>query len=509
MAIAELGRAEAGQYLEGLDDAAANDALVRLEVHDASRLEWSVSVPLPELRRLEYAIEVDIEIPSNAFAPHVPWAQLQSFTRLDGSQVTSGGSDPITIDGVRRRALAVARKLSRASDGLSRHCVLAGSLFAVAPPRGLVEGISLWLDAARATAAEARLAEVTDSEHDEDEGVQRERELADEYVSVRFLETLAAAGKSLGHLRESKSPHIATMHESIAAAEQQVATNLGEELELRSARGWICGDTASPDALEQYLDRASRLKKHFQEVLFLEPETFHVAERLHHWAAGVAALLASTWAFAWQLFLAHRSPTTEARLGSGLILVLITGGLVYATKDRIKEIGRSWISGNVHRFYAQRVARYRAPAKRIPTRDVIVTARESCSQARTSHPDPLNPKSGTSIPATTIRYAHRGSVFPRAALWGQGVRRIKHVFRYDLSPLFARLDDTAKPVPVLDPQTRRACFAAAPRCYRIPVSIRVRCGRAWSVERATLVLTKRGLDRLERDTTSDESFELF
>jgi hypothetical protein len=184
---------------------------------------------------------------------------------------------------------------------------------------------------------------------------------------------------------------------------------------------------------------------------------------------------------------------------------------VYATKDRIKEMGRSWINGNVHRFYAQRVARYRAPAKRIPTRDVIVTARESCSQARTSHPDPLNPKSGTSIPATTIRYAHRGSVFPRAELWSQGVRRIKHVFRYDLSPLFARLDDTVKPVPVLDPETGRASFAAAPRCYRVPVSIRVRCGRGheWRVERATLVLTKRGLDRLERDTTGDESFELF
>ena len=507
MAMVELGRAEAGAYLEGLDDAAASDALVRLEVHDASRLEWSVSIPLPANRRLAYAIEVELEIPANAFAPHAPWDQLQSFTRLDGAQVTSGGSDPISIDGVRRHALAVAQKLARASDGFSRHCLLAGSLFAVAPPRALAEGLILWLDAARATAEEAR--GVASAEDGEDEGVERERDLADEYVSVRFLETLAAAERSLALLRDSKSPHVSTMRDAIATAEQRVAANLGEELERRSARGWICGDAASPEVLEQYLDRASRLKKHFQEVLFLEPETFHVAERLHHWVAAIAALLASTWAFAWQMFLAHRTPTTEAQLGSGLVLVLITGGLVYAAKDRIKEVGRSWISGNVHRFYAQRVARYRAPARRLPARDVIVAARESCGQSHTSHLDPLNPKSGASVPATTIRYAHQGTVFPRPELWRQGVRRIKHVFRYDLSPLFARLDDAVKPVPVLDPDTRRVCFAAAPRCYRVPVSIRVRCGREWKADRATLVLTKRGLDRLERDPAGAESPGLF
>ena len=508
MALPELTRAEGGTFLDVLDDATLSDARVRLEVHDASRLEWSISIPLPERRRLPYAIDVELEIPSNAFAPHAPWDQLQSFTRLDGPELTYGAADPVTIDGLRRHALAVANKLARASDGFSRHCLLAGSLFAVAPRRDLEEGLSLWLDAARATAAEARAGIATPDDH-ADEAIDRERDLVDEYVSVRLLEALAAAERSLGQLRESRSPHVPAMREAITAAEERVAASLGEELERRSVRGWICGDMASPEALEQYLDRASRLKKHFQEVLFLEPETFHVAERLHHWVAGAAAVLASTWAFAWQLFLAHRTPTTEARLGSGLILVLIVGGLVYAAKDRIKEVGRSWISGNVHRFYAQRVARYRAPARRLPTRDVIVKARESCGQARMTRPDPLNPESGASVPATMIRYSHRGTVFPRAELSRQGVRRIKHVFRYDLSPLFTRLDDAVKPVPVLDPETRRVRFAAAPRCYRLPVSVRVRCGGVWQEERATLVLTKRGLERLEREETDESSLELF
>lgn len=503
MAVAELGRAEGSAFLDLLDEGAATDARVRLEVHDASRFEWSISIPFPEARRLGYALELELEIPSNAFAPHAPWSQLQAFTRLDGPQVTLGAPDPITIDGLRRNALAVAGKLARASDGFSRHCILAGSLFAVVPRRDLADGLLLWLGAASATVAEARAALATDRAA-ADEGIRRERDLVDEYVSIRYLEVLAAAERSLEQLRASRSPHVAAMHDAIATAKENVAASLGDELARRRECGWICCDETSRDALEGFLDRASRLKKHFQEVLFLEPETFHVAERLHHWAAAVAALLASTWAFAWQLFLARQTPTTEARVGWGLVLVLITGGLVYAAKDRIKEVGRSWISGNVHRFYAQRVARYRAPARRLPGRDVVVAARESCDQASTSSPDPLNPDTGASVPATTIHYAHRGTAFPNGELWKQGVRRIKHIFRYDLSPLFARLDDAEKPVPILDPETRRVRFVAAPRCYRVPVRVRVRCGgRDWHEERATLVLTKRGLERLEheRDTS--------
>src|ERR1700683_2616509 len=141
MAVAEFGRADGGTFFEALDDASVGDALVRLEVHDASRFEWSISIPLPEGRKLAYSIDLELEIPSNAFAPHAPWDQLQSFTRLDGPQMASGGSDPITIARLRRPALAVAHKPPRASDGFSRHCILAGSLFAVAPTPGLADGL--------------------------------------------------------------------------------------------------------------------------------------------------------------------------------------------------------------------------------------------------------------------------------------------------------------------------------------------------------------------------------
>jgi hypothetical protein len=106
---------------------------------------------------------------------------------------------------------------------------------------------------------------------------------------------------------------------------------------------------------------------------------------------------------------------------------------------------------------------------------------------------------------TVLSYENRGEVYPNAQLVRSGVRRVKHVFRYDLSPLFARLDDATKPVPVLDGTSRRVRFIDAPRCYRLPVTVEIESGAQKYVERATLVMHKRGLERLERDKDSNPS----
>ena len=79
-AVALLNRSgqDGAPALGVLDEATSADAVVRLEIHDASRVEWSVSVPLPEDAPLKYAIEVELEIPSNAFARHTPWISSSS-----------------------------------------------------------------------------------------------------------------------------------------------------------------------------------------------------------------------------------------------------------------------------------------------------------------------------------------------------------------------------------------------------------------------------------------------
>lgn len=498
MAIVELSRA-AGSATD--DDELIGAVDVRLDVHDASRVEWSVALPLGSRGRREYSIDLELEIPANVFARHTPWDQLQSWTRLDGPAERVEPGARVTIDSLRRATISFAHRLARASAGFARHCRLAGALCTMGRREELEEGLVLWLGVATATTADAR-ARLVQSSNDATAEIVRERALIDEYLSVRLLEALASAERALTAL--AGAPSADAYSAAIAQGELRIGEALEAEVAYRHERGYLCADPTSSATLEQYLDRASRLKKHFQEVLFLEPETFHVADRIHHWVAAFVAVVAATWAFGWQIWLASRAPTTGSTLGSGLFAIAVIGGLVYAAKDRIKEIGRSWISGNVHRFYAQRVARWRAPARRLPGRDVIVSARESFDQAVRTQPDPLNPDSGASIASTLVRFTHRGQVMAHPSLHADGVRRVKHIFRYDLSPLFARLDDAVKKVPVLDAETRRVRFIDAPRVYRVPVLLKVACGDDRREQHATLVIHKRGLDRIETGDDGDE-----
>ncbi|MGH7294449.1 MAG: hypothetical protein ACRELB_05940, partial [Polyangiaceae bacterium] len=433
MAVADITRAVASSQ-ELVDSEAEVD--VRLDVHDASRLEWSVSVPVPAAGSAPYSIDVEMEIPANVFARHLPWDQLQSWTRLDGAaQAVMPGRTP-SVDALRRGAVAFANRLSRGSEGFARHCRLAGAMSAsVFTADSLEDGLDLWLAFAEATATDARTRLSAPALRDPVD-IARERRLVDEYVSVRLLEMLASAERAIAALRESRAPHVAGFEEALARVEEKLAAALEREVGHRDAERWLHPDPAAPASLEAYIERSSRLKKHFQEVLFLEPETFQVAERLHNWVAMVVAIVASTWAFAWQIALMDHRATKTSALGSGLLVLALVAGVIYAVKDRIKELGRAWISGNVHRFYAQRVARWRAPAKRLPGRDVIVKARESFAQRVVQRPDPLSPDSGATMPATQIHYVHRGRVHGNHELLASGVRRVKHIFRYDLSPLF-------------------------------------------------------------------------
>jgi hypothetical protein len=479
---------------------------VRVAVHDASRLEWSLSLPLPDSdngKPAPYSLRVEMQVPQNAFVRHLPWDQMQAFTRLDGPAIAAA-SDVVTIDALRRGALAMASQLARASDGFQRHCRLAASLFATSPHSELEDALTIWIEAAVRIAQESR-ERLTRPVGEEASELTRERTLVDEYVSVRLFEMLAGAERALSNVVESKSPHAVRLAPVLAAVDGRIAEALSDELAYREAQGFANADPASPYALERYLDRASRLKKHFQEVLFLEQETFQVAERAYHWIAAFVAVLASTWAFAWQIALMNQA-NAATTVSSGVVVLAISAGLVYAGKDRIKEIGRNWMTHRVQRVWgAQRISRYRAPHRRLPTRDVVVSARESWSQSVERLPDPLNPECGASTPITVLTYEHRGEVVPNAQLVRSGVRRVKHVFRYDLSPIFPRLDDATKPVPVLDDVSRRVRFIDAPRCYRLPVTVEIESGGQKYTERATLVMHKRGLERIERDKDSNPS----
>jgi hypothetical protein len=187
-----------------------------------------------------------------------------------------------------------------------------------------------------------------------------------------------------------------------------------------------------------------------------------------------------------------------SRLSSGLAVIVLLTGIAYAARDRLKEIARSWITGKVYRFHAQRVVLCRLPSETASKRDLVVRAHEWCNETTAARPDELNPESGASMRVTVVHHLHRGRLMANATTAAAGVQRIRHVFRYDLSPLFSRLHDPVKRVPVVDTATRHALFVDAPRRYRLPLQIRVSMRDTKHEVKANLVVDKLGISRLEQ-----------
>ncbi len=458
-------------------------------MHDASRVEWIVSLPLPREAPVPFSVEVTIEITSNLFAKHAPWDQLQELARLDGPH-DSPAFDVNDIDGLRRIAVSVAARLTRAAEGFSRDCRLVVSPLSRGDRVQLIDGLTNWLEVAAALATETR-----DRVHrgvDPGAELTMERRLVDEYVSVRMLEFLSGAERAL----EPLVVPTADVSGSLENVEDAIASALERELGYRAERGFVDATDASSRSLERYLDRASRLKKHFQEVLFLHGTGYAVVDRLHHVVAVFVALIASTWAFTWQLALAARS-TTQVRALSGIVAFAVMAGVIYAVKDRIKEVGRAWVARRVHRLYAQRIHNWWAPRRSAMPGALIISARESIDEQPVTQPDPLNPSSGARLSAMRLCFTQRGTIAAAPALVESGITRVRQVFRYDLSPIFARLDDAEKPVPVLDASAHRVRIARAPRVYRFPARLSVVIAGVTTSERGFLVVHKRGLERFE------------
>src|SRR5260370_36551488 len=182
-------------------------------------------------------------------------------------------------------------------------------------------------------------------------------------------------------------------------------------------------------------------------------------ERLNAWFASFGALLAGACALLLHLVVLRVPMPSGSRRGWSLLAVALLAGAVYAMRDRIKEISRAWLTGKVYRFYAQRIVRCRTVGR---SRDIVVQAREWCNETTSSRPDLVNPESETSLPVTLVNHVHRGTLISQPLLVEAGVKRVRQVFRDDLSPPVPRLQDPIKRVPALDPYTARPQLIPAP-----------------------------------------------
>lgn len=453
---------------------------VGLSVHDASRLEWVVEAALPA-GDTPMEVSLSAEIPANAWTAHDPFERLQLLPRLSLGSEPTGPRFPGTVDEVRRAALAAAQHLKRARAAIAR------DLTSAAPPsstvrRSLHEEVLVAVGAALERLESVR-TEITSGGAGEPPALVRERDLAAEFLSHQALDLLSAVQAAVDVTLAPRASAEATTRE----LRRGLAAALARELHFRRSRGLLLPDGEDARALERYVERASLLKKHFQELYFLSPEHELTAMRARNWSGVAAAMVAALWAFPLGLLLTQGSIAT---FSVGFAWVVLLFAAMYAVKDRIKEAFRLWLTSRVARGLGSRLTTLRTSHG--ATR--VLRLREWFRSSREHRPDPLNPDAGAARPVVVLRYEGRGAL---QAVEGVDATHVRLVFRLDLTPLFSRLDDPVRRVAVLAQDGGALRFARAPRAYRIPVEMRVRCGESERTLHRVLVAHKLGLDRLE------------
>src|SRR5438067_10556519 len=162
-------------------DESANRRL-KIEAHDASRVEWSMYIPLPRDREISEAeVSFRLEFPENVYAAHDGWEQLQILARLSSPDEDAASTEPITFDGVRRAALGVARRMKLLRESIPR-AALAHALNPMPVAPSLAKDLERILDQSIDLLSQAR-ASLAVARSDEKPELARERALADEFLS--------------------------------------------------------------------------------------------------------------------------------------------------------------------------------------------------------------------------------------------------------------------------------------------------------------------------------------
>ena len=194
---------------------------------------------------------------------------------------------------------------------------------------------------------------------------------------------LTDCGRALSHTRLALAKR-GCLYTQLDEIEISLASALRDEIAYRHAAHFEMPEPASTAQLERLLGRMRWLKKHFERVLFLDMESYEVISRLSGWLSALTAMAASLWFLLWQLTLEHH----PAAIGSGVVAFALLTAVAYASRERLKEVGRNWLTGRVQRIYAQRVTRYRLPSKRPKVGAVVVSALpaalQECSPAARS-----------------------------------------------------------------------------------------------------------------------------
>lgn len=459
-AAARLSRGKE-TYLRTAEETEPEAIGLAVAVHDRSSIEWVASIPLPTRGTRSYQVEFALEVPAQIYQSQDVWAGLRSHSRLQ-SPLESGESE--TAD-VRRQTLSAAHQLKTLRDGLAR-----------AQAAGSVEGEAGELVRCAVDAVaqmRRRLMLIRQLEHKDGATAHAESEekLSDEFLSHQLLEFFATAQEVLG---AEEAPWAEALRDTLGDA-------MAAEAEHRRRGGLLNPRHDEPAELSRFVERGAALNQHFADTLALETEVVGSEKRLRNWttvAAGATA--ASIW------FALKRSPVgLGASVGVGTSLAVVF--VVYALKDRIKDFTKNWLKGRITRFYGHRTLLLRQGKR------TLIEARESFDSESSARTHKGGMAGG---PTVVLRYRMRAQAHASPELAQAGIERVKHVFQYDLSAFTARVGDTSRRVPVMNPETRRMTLADAPQELSLPVRLEARVEKATRAVEVKLVLSKRGLERI-------------
>ena len=321
-----------------------------------------------------------------------------------------------------------------------------------------------------------------------------ERALADEFLSLQYWAVLTDCGRALAEIRVALEERGGDFCQGFDEVEATLASALKGEIAYRRAAGFTLTEGKNRSALELLLARRGSLKKHFEQVLFLDSESYEPLNRVSGWLSVLMAFVAYLWFLVWQTTI-ERHPIA---IGSRIAAFALLSGIVYASRERLKELGRSWLAGRVQRMFAQRVSRYRIPSKeRRAARAVVVSARESFSESTAQRPDPAHDNGRTARNVTLVRFKQRGVVTRPSIAEAADARQVRFIYRMDLSPIFPRMHDAVRALATIHPEDGRMVILDVPRNYHLPLRAHLRCGAGTQDVRYTIVLNKNGLVRVE------------
>ncbi|HAN30491.1 MAG TPA: hypothetical protein DCQ06_02740 [Myxococcales bacterium] len=451
------GRADAGVY--GLD----------VKIHDRTRIAWVATAPVADKGQPnQYSIEMCIDVPEHLWAKHKMWPAFRARSRLQSPDTRVYPFQMRSVlDEIRHEALRTIRSIKR----IEQRALRADSS---------VESAKRFASSLRRELQNTRAA-LGRSAQSDDDGAQTEASLADEYISMMYLSSLA-------RVRE----HWAEDDEILKKIHKLVR----RERKYRFEYGWPTPQGKNRRELGRWLRRRGALKRHFHQLLWLDAYPFRPEDRLGNWIAAFVAVIASSWAFAWHI--AYMNQLVSG--GLSMVSMLLAGalaGVLYAIKDRIKDIGRRWIAHRVRDGIADKIVHLHLQERIDHKQSRLMSSREQLRATRVKRADPLNPALGEThkVVALSIhmRVDQNGSGVP--SNWGVG--GVKHVMRYDLSALFSRVDHGARQVPIAEEGGLFSSEAIRKR-YELPVICRLTGGDKGVIKERSgrLLIDRRGLREL-------------